>query len=196
MKEYFVHIHEELGPLSIEELKKLKITRKTMTWYEGLEEWKHADEIPELQSMFPPKILSASIEDSPQINPNNNINVEPGSLLSSKNEKKNNNFFKIVILGIVIIVLSFIIYSDIQHTKLKAIHKLKIKEEDEKQKQLELEKKIQEEKKAAIDSQLKPEEIIEILGFKNKTIATLTKEERERYNFYLIVGCLRHNHIH
>ena len=57
MKKFYVHFNnEELGPLSIEELKNLKITRQTMSWYEGLEEWRPAGEITDLQSLFPPKL--------------------------------------------------------------------------------------------------------------------------------------------
>ena len=57
MNQFYIHFNEEeLGPFSIIELKTLKITRKTMTWYEGIEEWKPAEEIAELQSLFPPKM--------------------------------------------------------------------------------------------------------------------------------------------
>lgn len=60
MKKYFLHDGtESCGPFDIEELKAKKITKKTPVWFEGMEHWKTAGEIPELTSLFsalPPPI--------------------------------------------------------------------------------------------------------------------------------------------
>ncbi len=60
MKTFFLFIDDEQqGPFNLEELKTKKITRTTKVWFEGLEDWKNADEIEELKSLFisiPPPI--------------------------------------------------------------------------------------------------------------------------------------------
>ena len=60
MKTFFLFIdNEQQGPFNLEELKTKIITRTTKVWFEGLEDWKNADEIEELKSLFvsvPPPI--------------------------------------------------------------------------------------------------------------------------------------------
>jgi len=62
MKKYFYSINQEKeGPVSLEELIQLNIEPKTLIWYEGLEDWKSADSIEELKSLFeliPPPLAS------------------------------------------------------------------------------------------------------------------------------------------
>lgn len=64
MKTFFLFIdNEQQGPFNLEELKTKKITRTTKVWFEGLEDWKNADEIEELKSHFisvPPPIKTFS----------------------------------------------------------------------------------------------------------------------------------------
>ena len=64
MKKYFLHDGtESSGPFDLEELKAKKITRTTPVWFEGMEHWKNAEEIPELSSIFvaiPPPFKSFS----------------------------------------------------------------------------------------------------------------------------------------
>ena len=46
MKKFYIFINEEqIGPLSIEELKQYKISKETKVWFEELEDWKNANEI-------------------------------------------------------------------------------------------------------------------------------------------------------
>jgi len=62
MNKYFLHINNEtIGPFDLEELKARSITKKTPVWFEGMEHWKTAGEIPELTRLFianPPPITS------------------------------------------------------------------------------------------------------------------------------------------
>lgn len=62
MKKYFYSNNQEKeGPVSLEELMHLNIEPKTMIWYEGLEDWKSAESVEELKSLFelsPPPITS------------------------------------------------------------------------------------------------------------------------------------------
>ena len=54
MKKYYIHdgTNQE-GAFDLDELKTKQIIKDTMIWYEGLETWKKAGEIPELKSLFP-----------------------------------------------------------------------------------------------------------------------------------------------
>jgi hypothetical protein len=55
MKKYFIHNGtEQIGPLSIEELKIHQIKKDTPIWIEGMEEWTIAGELEELNYLFPP----------------------------------------------------------------------------------------------------------------------------------------------
>lgn len=65
MKKYYLHNGtESSGPFDIEELKVKKITKTTPVWFEGMEQWKTAGEISELNPLFaviPPAFSSFSI---------------------------------------------------------------------------------------------------------------------------------------
>lgn len=43
---------DEIGPLTIEQLKHRPVTNGTPVWFAGLEEWTAADEIHELKELF------------------------------------------------------------------------------------------------------------------------------------------------
>ena len=53
MKEYFYSKgQDQQGPYSLEKLKECKITKETLIWFEGLENWTPAHEINELKSFI------------------------------------------------------------------------------------------------------------------------------------------------
>lgn len=53
MKTYYIHNGtENSGPFLLEELKAKKITKTTLIWFEGIDEWKYAGDIPELKSIL------------------------------------------------------------------------------------------------------------------------------------------------
>ena len=53
MKKYFLHNGtESSGPFDLEELKAKRITKTSPVWFEGMENWKTAGEIPELKTIF------------------------------------------------------------------------------------------------------------------------------------------------
>ena len=64
MKKYYLHNGtESSGPFDIEELKAKNITKSSPVWFEGMEHWKTAGEIPELNHLFiviPPPLTSFS----------------------------------------------------------------------------------------------------------------------------------------
>jgi hypothetical protein len=60
---YFIHDgSEQAGPYSIEELQSLNIGKESMVWHEGLDGWKPAGEIEELQSIFPVVAMPPPLE--------------------------------------------------------------------------------------------------------------------------------------
>jgi hypothetical protein len=53
MKTYYIHNGtENSGPFILEELKAKKITKTTLVWSEGMDEWKYAGDITELKSIL------------------------------------------------------------------------------------------------------------------------------------------------
>lgn len=64
MKKYYLHNGtENSGPFDLEELKTKEVTKTTPVWFDGMDNWKTAGEIPELTRLFiavPPPITSFS----------------------------------------------------------------------------------------------------------------------------------------
>lgn len=62
MKTYYIHNGtENSGPFILEELKAKKITKTTLVWFEGMDEWKYAGDIDELKSILlviPPLLMN------------------------------------------------------------------------------------------------------------------------------------------
>ncbi|MFV5695942.1 DUF4339 domain-containing protein [Flavobacterium sp. LB3P122] len=60
MKTYYIHNGtENSGPFFLDELKAKKITKTTLIWFEGMDEWKYAGDIPELKiilAVVPPPL--------------------------------------------------------------------------------------------------------------------------------------------
>lgn len=53
MKTYYIHNGtENSGPFLLDELKAKKITKTTLIWFEGMDEWKYAGDIAELKSIL------------------------------------------------------------------------------------------------------------------------------------------------
>lgn len=55
MKKYFLHLYgQSVGPYSFEELRTMNFAPTTPVWFDGLGNWRNANQIPELQSLFVP----------------------------------------------------------------------------------------------------------------------------------------------
>lgn len=67
MSNFYIHKDDQQqGPFTSDELKDLKITRETLVWFEGAEDWKKAVEIDELQEIFksiPPPFVDKNTEE-------------------------------------------------------------------------------------------------------------------------------------
>lgn len=82
MKKYFCNLGgTNQGPVSLEELKQLKITPETLVWHEDLDHWIQAQQLDELTELFelsPPSINKEFKSDnqSEEKSPNlNNVNL-------------------------------------------------------------------------------------------------------------------------
>jgi len=84
MKKFYYHDGTaQQGPFDIEELKLKSLTKTTMIWYEGLPEWKKADEIDELKELFIVKTPPPLMASPPK------LQVETNSISEKKIEQQN-----------------------------------------------------------------------------------------------------------
>jgi len=84
MKKYFYsNGQDKEGPVTLEELKQKDITPKTLIWYEGLDDWKEAENVYELREIFELKPPPISVE-----NLNVNTTIDTISIDSNKQSKK------------------------------------------------------------------------------------------------------------
>lgn len=52
MNYYYAKNEEKIGPLSLDELKKIELKKDTLVWHEGLDDWVKAEEVKELGVLF------------------------------------------------------------------------------------------------------------------------------------------------
>ena len=107
MKKYFyAKGDEQFGPFTIDELKDKKIERQTLIWFEGLNDWKKASEISELETLFvsmPPPLNSSTpppLQNSQQVN-----DTISSKTVKSSPLKKYKNIILIGVIGIFAIVI-------------------------------------------------------------------------------------------
>ena len=144
MKKYFLHNGtESSGPFDFEELKVRKITKTTPVWFEGMEHWKNAEEIPELTSVFvaiPPPLKSFST-------------VPPKPKAEKKKKKQEilglskNTFF--VVLGLLALAVGTIVFKTLQDERSREL-KLKNHKTEVENYQYELQQKEIEEQKIIV----------------------------------------------
>ncbi len=108
MRNYYAHLGDnQEGPFSLDELKFKKISKETLVWYEGLEEWIPASKVEDLKGLFssiPPPINKQSLNITPP-------KIEPSIAYSSTLpdvKKKNHTVYWII--GCITILLLFLIY--------------------------------------------------------------------------------------
>ena len=152
MKKYFLHDGtESSGPFDLEELKAKRITKNSPIWFEGMENWKTAGEIPELKTIFvvvPPPI--------------SNFNVVPPKLKSEKKEKRElrilgmpkKNFF--IVLGGLLVLTIITILNTLEDNRSRELELQNHKTEVENH-QFELQQKEINEQKILLEEQEKAE---------------------------------------
>ncbi len=116
MRNYYANLGDiQEGPFSLDELKLKKITKETMVWYEGLEEWIAASNVEELKDLFkstPPPISkpNANIQ-PPKIDTKENTPIVPKITYSSPlPDAKKKNYTVYWVIGGITLLLLIIIY--------------------------------------------------------------------------------------
>lgn len=111
MKKYhYTKEGNQFGPISIEELKDEKITKETMVWYEGLDDWVKAGEVEELKSLFKsvPPPLNIKKQTPPPLK-DNNEKIDKKIVNDIKPKKKKTGVIIISLLAIALI--SFFVFN-------------------------------------------------------------------------------------
>jgi len=166
MSKFFIHKDEQQqGPFTTDELKELKITRETMVWFEGADDWKKAIEIEELKEVFksiPPPLIDKKIQDE----------TKPAS--EAKSPSENNGVILVVLAVMLIGGLGYYIYTSQKAKEVEMLRQI----EEQKIKIQELggieEPKLLEEQAEIIQEDLEDKEIESIKAlialFKKKDI--------------------------
>jgi hypothetical protein len=154
MKKYYLHIGtENSGPFSLDELKIKRITKKTPVWFEGLENWKYAEDIDELRNIFiviPPPIESFKKEQSFKVEEEVKKIVKEESKPVTILGLSKNNFF--IVLTFLLLVIGTFIFNSYQEKRDRELEQKNHKTEVENH-QYELQQKQIEEQKIAIAEQ-------------------------------------------
>lgn len=100
---------KQFGPLTKEELKDKKITKDTMVWYEGLDNWVKASDVDELKELF--KSTPPPLDSIKQTPPPINVKTEqkPNPAVTNVKPKKNKTGLTIGLIGGVI-GIAFIVF--------------------------------------------------------------------------------------
>lgn len=158
MKKYYIVINDiQSEPLTFDLLKSKKITQETLVWFEGLEDWKEAGKIEELNDLFkstPPPIHM-------QFPP-----IPKSTLLDQEEEES--SFFNIhkskIVIGALCAALVIIFFSFTNKTQVDAATETKANTEQIKQQQIQIDqqnKKIAEQEQIELErkKQLQREEL-------------------------------------
>lgn len=156
MKKYYLHNGtESSGPFDIEELKAKRITKTSPVWFEGMENWKYAGDITELNTLFiisPPPFSSFSAP-------------EPSPIAEQKKDAhkiiglSKSTFF--IVCVVLVLATSTVIFNNIRENKNRELrvknHKTEVENHqiELQQKELEQQKLLEEEaKKAAAEREI------------------------------------------
>jgi hypothetical protein len=137
MSKYFLHIDgRQVGPYSKEELQQIRITRDTMLWFEGQEQWEEAGSVSELADLFkhqPPPFQPKQATPPPMSDP-----IQSAAPPSVNKSFLTPSTIALICLGFIVVSVSVYLYRNNQEQKEAALQEqLEIKQE-ELQKQREL----------------------------------------------------------
>lgn len=153
MKKYFLHNgSESSGPFTIEELKEKNIVKTTPVWFDGLEHWKTAGDIPELTRLFvatPPPFKATPNPIS--IQKNQRIEPEQKILGLSKN-----TFF--IVAAVLILAIGTTVFNTLQDSRSRELKIKNHKTEVENQQFILQQKEIEEQKKIVAEQEKKEAE--------------------------------------
>ena len=98
MRKYFIHNGQtEKGPFDIDQLKELQIASETPIWFEGMQNWTTAGNIPELQSIINSYGLPPKFEIPLQTTTIPPTFYKPENVIYELPAKKNNTFRNVFI---------------------------------------------------------------------------------------------------
>jgi len=121
MQKFYIHKDDQQqGPFSTDELKDLKISRDTMIWFEGAENWKKAfdvDDLKEVLKSIPPPIQTKTPVTPPPI-----PKVVTKPIIDNKSNKKNTTLIIVVVAVLIVGGLGTFLYSN-QQAKQAEIHR-------------------------------------------------------------------------
>lgn len=154
MKKYFLHNgSESSGPFTIEELKEKNIVKTTPVWFDGLEHWKTAGDIPELTRLFiinPPPFQS-----KPNVNPKVAKKKE-----TFKNETilgfPKNTF--IIVVAVLALAIGTTIFNTLQDSRKRELELKNHKTEVDNYQYILQQKEIEEQKKIVAEQEKKEAE--------------------------------------
>lgn len=197
MKKYYLHNGtESSGPFNIEELKAKKITKASPVWFEGMQHWKTAGDIPELNHLF--------MVNPPAFSPFLIPEPEPNIATQKTNRKilglSKKTFF--IGFGVIVILIGITVLNTIEENKSRELeqknHKTEIENfkleqkqkalEDEKvqaaiQEQIEAERKIRDQKQTATN---RISEIEQLLVQNQKNLDETEKKLKSTSGFKLL----------
>lgn len=109
-KYYYSDGDNQFGPLTIEELKDKKITKETMVWYVGLDNWVKASDVDEIKELFKsiPPPLNSFKQTPPPINAKTEQKSTPTVL--NVNPKRNRTGLIIGLIGGVIAIVLIVFF--------------------------------------------------------------------------------------
>jgi hypothetical protein len=139
MQKFYIHRDDQQqGPFSKDELKDLKITRDTMVWFEGADNWIKAIEVDDLQEIF--KGIPPPIQTNSPVTPPTLVNKRPKEdnkvIIDNKSKKKNTSLIIVVVAVLVLGGIGTYLYTT-QQAKQAEIHqqleeqRVKIQEQEE-----------------------------------------------------------------
>lgn len=194
MRTYYINNGKENGgPFTLDELKKQDLNKATLVWHQGMDEWKHAHDIEELNSFFivvPPRVKQAI--PTPEIEPQKTSETILGL-------KKNHFFLSLLFLAILLTVFVLNVIQNNKRSELDLKNKqtefsnekitLEQNERNEERIQEEIRKRIALEnnnlrRRDSINGRITEIKAL-LIDNKNK-LATLTKDlsDAEKFTFF------------
>jgi uncharacterized RDD family membrane protein YckC len=114
--QYYVAVNgQKTGPFSIEELKSKNITRETLVWTDGLENWTKAEYIPMLKEILratPPPIPGSETKSEQVPPPINSSSNSDGKYFGYELAKRRERLFATIIESIIIAILIAIFFDE------------------------------------------------------------------------------------
>jgi hypothetical protein len=142
MKNYYIHNGvENSGPFDLEELKEKKITKTTLVWFEGMDQWSHAGDIDELKNFFvvsPPPLINI-----PKA-PKNNKKVKRKTILGLEK-----NYFYLAFV-FVLLVIGTLVFNNYQENRSQDFEQKNRQTEFHNQQMEQQQKEVDEKKMQAI----------------------------------------------